>query len=334
MPDYLSLIWYSIAITAVLCVAMSVYVIVYFVPNELKDSAAEVVRIRATLQGARFYTKLVAWFGFTISKALVILGICALAVSFAGICAAAIHSILNFLARAVYAGLSTLIQEELRSGTLPLRLAGVSVLMAWLWMIRAHFKRMPKAYQLADYTGGDQDNFDRIMKLWEINYNNQRTLFETDNCTRHELKKLPFRMPPATIFFYHALHIGLISLAIAFTWILLAEESKDFGLKGLAWLSLFAAHDVGLIFGYVYLMKGRMLALHRLRIYGSAIGLSALMLIVSQQYILPLHINFGLALGLLSILATLLLIGIAIFEFLATRLAELTSYPSKLNEAG
>ncbi len=314
MPNYLSLVWYSIGLTLVLCVAMSAFVIVNFAPLQVMTS--EVARVRAIFQNAHFVTRWVAWLGFTVQLSLTILGICALAVSFAGMCAAAIHAILNFLARASHAELIPLINDELASGALPLRLASIAVVWTWMWMLRAHFQRMPKPYELDDYHGDSQHYLGKLLEIWEFKHNNQRTLFASDNIARRELKELSFRMPPATIFFYHTLHLGLISLAVAYTWILLAEGPRNFGLKGLAWLSLFAAHDVGLVFGYVYLLKGRMLGFHRLRIYSSASALSILMLVIAYQYLRPLQLNFGLALVALSLLATLLLIGIIIFEFL------------------
>jgi hypothetical protein len=255
------------------------------------------------------------WIGRLISFGFGILGIGALAVCFGSMWLSALHAVINFVPRALHAGFIALVQEELSEGTLALRIASVAVLATWLWTGYAFWKRRPGERQLGqDMVSDPLRRAETIRDVWRQNAETEKTYFSSDNAARAALNGVPFHLPPANIFFFHTLHLGFIALSVMFCWILVASKLQVPELKVLAWLALFASHDVGVVFGYVYLLKGRLLGFHRARIYVSIVVLSALMVSAAWRLLFSFGLQIGLVLSLIAGLAVLLSVGIWLFE--------------------
>jgi hypothetical protein len=95
---------------------------------------------------------------------------------------------------------------------------------------------------------------------------------------------------------------------------MVANNFQNSELKFLAWLALFASHDVGVVFGYVYLLKGRILGFHRARIYSSIGCMAILMTYMGWKQLFPVGLNAGLLLSFMAALAVLLAFGTWLFE--------------------
>jgi hypothetical protein len=315
VPDYFALIWYSVGATAVICAIISAAVLIFVVPKLIELERSSFAKLLDRYRSAGRWDRIQLWVGRFFWLILGVAGVGALAVSFAAMCAAALHAAINFVARARVAEFASLVQDELSAGTLALRWASVSTFVTWLWMARGQIRRIPRGEQVGGVDSDDSRDSAALRAAWKEKADNERTWFPTDNAARMAMRQVAFYMPPANIFLYHTLHLGLISLAVTFTWVLLAATPDAFELKPLAWLSLFASHDVGLVFGYIYLLKGRVLGSHRVRIYASATGLAILTLLAARQYMLSPGLNVGLVLAGLAVLTALLVVGIAIFEW-------------------
>lgn len=320
MPDYLAYGWYSIGATVLICLGASTFCLLKIVPRLAKlEQRLFQGRVEKIERRTLLITGLL-WIGRLIGVVFVVLGIGAFAVCFGSMWLSALHAVINFMPRAHYAGFVALVEQELSEGTLALRIASVTVLATWLWTGYGFWKRMPKKDQL-----GTDDEIDPLKRsgilrdIWRRNAEAEETFFSSDNAARAALRGVSFQLPPANIFFYHTLHLGFIALSVMFCWILVATRLQVPEFQLLAWLALFASHDVGLIFGYVYLLKGRLLGFHRARIYASIIVLSALMVTAVWRLDLPLGPNPSLALAMIAGLATLQLAGIFIFEWASVR---------------
>jgi hypothetical protein len=320
MPDYLAWGWYSLNATILICLGVSTFCLLKVVPGLAKLEQRMFEARLGKIQKPTLLITGVLWTGRLIGFVFSILGIGAFAVCFGSMWLSALHALINFIPRAQYLGFAALVQQELSEGTLALRIASVTVLSTWLWTGYGFWKRKPKNSQTGlDLAADPLQRAKVLQEVWRHNAEAEKTFFVSDNAARSALKGVPFQLPPANIFFYHTLHLGLIALSVMFCWILVGTNQQIPELKLLSWLALFASHDVGLVFGYVYLLKGRLLGFHRTRIYASIIGLSALMSIAAWRVFFPIGLNSSLALSLIAAIATLLSVGIWLFEWASER---------------
>jgi hypothetical protein len=161
--------------------------------------------------GLLWMSRLITWiFG--------VLAIGAFAVCFGSMWLSALHSLINFIPRAIHTGLAALVHDELSDGTLALRIASVTTLGTWLWNGYGLWKWAPKKAQLNESVESDLAQHDgHINRIWSKNAESARTFFSSDNAARSDLKGVPFHLPPANIFFFHTLHLGFIALAVMFS---------------------------------------------------------------------------------------------------------------------
>jgi hypothetical protein len=216
--------------------------------------------------GPRFKLYLLLAFGYA--------SMAAFALSCVALLFTAVHSVVNFLMRVNGIGIEQTISLELRESTLPLRISSVTLLGAIMFAAYRIEGLRRKARAATEREPSPQETIDGITREAD----REETFFASDNRLRAQLASLPHAEPTAGVFVNHMLHLGFISLAVLFCWVFLGLYTRSAMLAGLSWLTLFSAHDAGLVFGYYYLLKGRLLGWHWLR--RLALYLSALLLIV------------------------------------------------------
>jgi hypothetical protein len=241
------------------------------------------------------------------------LGLCAIAVAFAAMCLSSSHSVVNLIYRTQHLAIADLIKDELTSGAFALRWTSVSIIVTWVVNLRMMTQILPRRSELEHFQAGPE-RLAAAIRISEVRNADRENFFREDNKAKHLLSGLPHRLSPTGVFVFQMLHLGFLCLATCFCWILVADGVHGSTPSILNWALAFASHDVGIVFGYVYLLRGRMLGFHRLRIYASALAISALMIQLAWMHAVSLGQILGPFTLALSVLSAALLIGIYWFE--------------------
>jgi hypothetical protein len=148
--------------------------------------------------------------------------------------------------------------------------------------------------------------------------------FKADVEARKAVSEVGYHFHPENIFYYHTLTVGFLCWAFAYCWIALGQERNSDIETTLNWSVSFAAHDAGLVFGYIYYLKGRVLGFHKLRMGALRVLVSGLMLVSSFPVIASLTSNPVVALNATpsldliataqAVVAVAMLVGLSVFE--------------------
>lgn len=204
---------------------------------------------------------------------------------------ASLYSCINLVSNMAVHGFREVARFDLSSGALALRVTSVILVYSWFSVSFGNTWRLgPPSRDAVHRNSRLRTETDRDIAT----YHSTSEMAPTDNLIKEDLRKIQFAVLPRDLESFHFVLLGFYSIAIGFAWLLYSnfglshlsfKSPGDFGLPSfslergaISWLILFGVHDAGLVFGYLYFTKGRIVGTHALRIVGVAIAIVATMI--------------------------------------------------------
>lgn len=304
-------------LSATVCVAFSLIALLWLVPR-LAEMTPILYHKEASSEKKIIAGKSQVSFKRTLHLILVTLrygwrGLFLIAIAFEMLVFTAAQSFVNFIVHAHAVGYQSAFGEEISNGVLGVRLSSLIMLGAWFWSYH-QFRRSDlndddrSTIEAPDLKADKIEDLEEKIRIKKMD--NLTHLFKADNELKQGLTSLPHGILPRHVLQSHVLHVGFLASALLFSTVSIDTSSDETLQALLNWIISFATHDVGLAFSYAYMLKGRLLALHRVRVHLAYLVIVVLMILL----IVPI---FSLVISTLTFsefsLAACIMLGSALF---------------------